>query len=389
MLGSEILDIALGLALVFLLVSLIASAIREAIETWVKARAVHLERGIRELLDDPKGTGLARAFYEHPGIYPLFNGPYVHKEVRRFGGSMPTYIPARNFAVTVIDLAVRGRLPAGLAAMQTSPEITVAAVREGAGRMRSAMVSHAILMATDHAKNVNDVMQNLQAWYDSVMDRVSGRYKRRTQFGLFFIGLGLAIVLNVNAIFLADHLATNKTLRQALAARAEAVVKDTSYQRRVRDTALSRADLEAIQADLTGLKLPIGLEQLDNTPEGQRTGAWYLRLVAGWLMTAFAVTLGAPFWFDMLNKFMVIRSTVKPHEKSPEEGSEDRQPKKAGPGQPATPSNVNINLAPSGAVAAAGATAAVITAAAAVAAKEPDDFAPNEWATGEPDEGLL
>jgi hypothetical protein len=36
--------------------------------------------------------------------------------------------------------------------------------------------------------------------------------------------------------------------------------------------------------------------------------------------------LGAPFWFDVLNKFMVIRSTVKPYEKSPPEGSEDRRP---------------------------------------------------------------
>jgi hypothetical protein len=35
--------------------------------------------------------------------------------------------------------------------------------------------------------------------------------------------------------------------------------------------------------------------------------------------------LGAPFWFDVLNKFMVIRSTVKPYEKSPPEASEDRQ----------------------------------------------------------------
>jgi hypothetical protein len=36
-------------------------------------------------------------------------------------------------------------------------------------------------------------------------------------------------------------------------------------------------------------------------------------------MTAFAISLGAPLWFDMLNKFIVVRSTVKPKEKSPEE----------------------------------------------------------------------
>ena len=43
----------------------------------------------------------------------------------------------------------------------------------------------------------------------------------------------------------------------------------------------------------------------------------------GWLITAFAISLGAPFWFDTLNRIMVIRSTVKPHEKSKEQESKD------------------------------------------------------------------
>jgi len=43
----------------------------------------------------------------------------------------------------------------------------------------------------------------------------------------------------------------------------------------------------------------------------------------GWLITALAVSLGAPFWFDTLNRVMVIRSTVKPHEKSREQESKD------------------------------------------------------------------
>ena len=42
-------------------------------------------------------------------------------------------------------------------------------------------------------------------------------------------------------------------------------------------------------------------------------------LFAGWLMTALAISLGAPFWFDTLNRFMVVRSTVKPQEKSKDE----------------------------------------------------------------------
>jgi hypothetical protein len=70
------------------------------------------------------------------------------------------------------------------------------------------------------------------------------------------------------------------------------------------------------------LGLPIGW---------QRSGAadvWSHLL--GWLMTGFALSLGAPFWFDLLNKMMVVRATVKPQEKSRDEGSKDRS---AGPTQ--------------------------------------------------------
>lgn len=47
--------------------------------------------------------------------------------------------------------------------------------------------------------------------------------------------------------------------------------------------------------------------------------AWFLPLIPGYLVTAFAVTLGAPFWFDLLNLFVRVRSTVKPTEGSRDE----------------------------------------------------------------------
>jgi hypothetical protein len=51
-------------------------------------------------------------------------------------------------------------------------------------------------------------------------------------------------------------------------------------------------------------------------------GDWLLK-IAGLFATGLAVSLGAPFWFDVLNKFMVVRSTVKPEEKSRAEASKD------------------------------------------------------------------
>jgi hypothetical protein len=60
-------------------------------------------------------------------------------------------------------------------------------------------------------------------------------------------------------------------------------------------------------------------------PRGMPRGffPWFLKL-AGIFLTALAVSQGAPFWFDLLNKLIVVRSTVKPREKSREEGTKDK-----------------------------------------------------------------
>ena len=64
--------------------------------------------------------------------------------------------------------------------------------------------------------------------------------------------------------------------------------------------------------------MPIGWRNQDLRDPDYWAGA-----TPGWLLTAFAVSLGAPFWFDLLNRVMVIRSTVKPREKSRDQGSRD------------------------------------------------------------------
>src|SRR5262249_14704988 len=68
-----------------------------------------LERGIRELLapdSDDKGKKLIQQLYDHPLINGLFKGKYVEG-----GRDLPSYIPARNFALALMD-TVLPALPA-------------------------------------------------------------------------------------------------------------------------------------------------------------------------------------------------------------------------------------------------------------------------------------
>src|SRR2546422_1769880 len=105
MFGSQVLEVAIGLVLLYLLLSLICSSIREGIEAWQKTRASDLERGIRELLQDRGGTGLAKSLYEHPLVYGLFKGEYNPAKSLR---NLPSYIPSKNFAVALMDIVARG-----------------------------------------------------------------------------------------------------------------------------------------------------------------------------------------------------------------------------------------------------------------------------------------
>jgi hypothetical protein len=340
MFGSEILEVAIGVIFVYILVSVICSAIREGIEAWLKTRAAYLEYGIRELLHDRKAEGLAKSFFNHPLIYSLFSSEYkppAHPDTPAIfarGANLPSYIPAANFALALMDIAARGPETDAVSSDPSSPVISLEAVRSNVLNLRNPPVQRLLLTAIDSAQgDLNKAQANIAAWFDSGMDRVSGWYKRSTHWILFSIGLVIAAGMNINTIVIADYLYRNDAARTALVARAEKAATDTANP--------SPKFKEAKDA-LNALGLPMGWTVTPDywrwpdakLPARDRLqviwSGWVVPLL-GWLLTGLAATMGAPFWFDVLNKVMVIRSTVKPHEKSPEESSEDRQKPPAAP----------------------------------------------------------
>jgi hypothetical protein len=328
MFGSEILEVAIGIIFAFLLVSIICTAVREGIEAWVKTRAAFLEYGIREILHDMEGTGLAKDFYSHPLIYSLYSGPYTPGGPTRpallaRGKKLPSYIPAKNFALALMDIAARGPITDEASTYPGAPIITFDSVRTNILNLRNAPVQRVVLTALDSAQgDLNRAQANIQAWYDSSMDRVSGWYKRSSQWIIFWIGLVIAVAMNVNTITIGDYLYRNDAARATIVARAETAVTDTTF---VNHT------YGQVKKELDAMSLPIGWTEGWGSPrrgnEPGTDGGWnnVVAPILGWLLTALAAMMGAPFWFDLLNKVMVIRSTVKPHEKSPEESSQDHQ----------------------------------------------------------------
>jgi hypothetical protein len=83
-----------------------------------------------------------------------------------------------------------------------------------------------------------------------------------------------------------------------------------------------QSDVDTFNEVTTSSLLPLGWKRswhsyesyFETAPKDATFSA--LTVLAGWIVTALAISFGAPFWFDTLNRFMVVRSTVKPQEKS-------------------------------------------------------------------------
>jgi len=372
-LNSETLEVAIGMSFLFLFVSLICTAIKEWLEGIFKWRAMDLERALRVLLADPDGT-LTAQLLQHPLLFSLFPGRYDPAQLRSSWLSpghslhlrlshrrnLPSYIPAAQFANALLDSVARGPVPqdASSGADELHPgSLSLDAVRQGALALSSAHLRRAVLSALDQCGgDLATARQNIETWFNGTMDRAAGWYKRRTQALLFLLGVGIAAVVNIDAIHIMGRLTADKTFREVVVKEAAGVSAPSApaSSAQLERMANARQALEhvgmpfgwrdwsapAARPDARPLLawMPIPRQLCaspgDNNGPCERSQWWgqdWWSVVCGWLVTAFAVMLGAPFWFDLLNKFMVIRSTVKPHEKSPEEGSEDRQTSPAAP----------------------------------------------------------
>lgn len=260
MFGSTVLEVAIGLAFCYAVLALVVTTLQEALAGAFHLRANMLEGALRRMLGDPRCDGLARALYAHPLANP-----------RGAGGASaphPSYIEPEHFAIALIDSIRQG---------QPSLESAIGAVQDPQ-LQRTLQALHAQAGA-DPARFQNAVA----AWFEAAMERLSGVYKRRQLLVSFLVSLLLAILFNIDSI----HLFQTLWQQPALAAQIGAM----------------GATLNADLLDQMWT-MPIGWQHFPPT-----LNAAFALQVAGWLVTSSTTLFGAPFWFDVLQRAVNLRST--------------------------------------------------------------------------------
>ena len=146
--------------------------------------------------------------------------------------------------------------------------------------------------------------EEVESWFNDAMDRVGGWYKRWTQKILLALALALVFLLNADTILLVHHFSIDKDLR-------------ASYLQKAQTT----QDVEQLRTRVDTLSLPLGWSQKPDDDrripfiKGEVTFeeiGFLLQKLLGLFLTVGAISLGAPFWFDTLSKFINLRGAGTP-----------------------------------------------------------------------------
>jgi len=363
---SAYLDVFIGLAFTYLILSLIVTVIFESLAQFTRLRARSLERAIRRMLeqapaakrdvgevpaaarddgglpdarrdDGGEGTGeaLAELFYEHAIVRSLSKEESVKsaseakttdkqpllKRIWEFlrGRRHFSYIEPRTFALVAMNILfpeedLGEHDPAGLISLaEKLPD----------SKVKSVILTH--LRAG--AKNLQELREGIESWFNDTMDRLSGWFTRTARWISFVIGLIIAVGLNVDTLVVANAFWGEPALRANVVNYAV-----QNYESFPPDKELTASHNDSLRTVLSSLELPIGWDTygpgesfvkpdadwLDASWAVAKNWAkWAPNHVIGWLVTAMAVSLGAHFWFDLLSRIIKLRSSgVSPEEKA-------------------------------------------------------------------------
>ena len=343
---SVLLDIAIGLIVVFLLFSIIVSGVAEWSAQLFARRGNFLRIGMQRLIND---EAVYRRVLHHPLIGSLYRD-------RAAQGKPPSYVEPGNFALALSQVLIARANP-DVASTEVARSLSVNALRGAlrAPSLAGSPVSMALGPIFDQAgDDLDAALKGIEAWFGSAMNRVGGWYKARTQKVVFAIGVVLAAACNVDAIEIYGALNRSSEMRAAFVSAGQSIASSGKVGdvdlKQPSGSAITAAELASLRpvVQSAGLVLPIGYaclgvamnpdaavakvdaavakagaavnagdpadpwnackSELASSWHNRSAAVWILKLI-GWALTAFAGTLGAAYWFQLLTKAIDIRGS--------------------------------------------------------------------------------
>ena len=272
MFDHPIIDVGLGLIFFYVVLSLVASAVQEWIASLFALRSKNLRSGVKNLI----GDAYAKKVYEHPLVKNLSKA-----------NKLPSYIAPETLSGVLLEIVAKesnGKSYVTHTADEARALIGNISQDQPLKDILSALID-------DGEDATNALKARLPGWFDEGMSRVAGWYKRQAKMIIFVIAGTVTLATNASSIHMAEEFWRNDALRTQIAAQAQVAVQTGEI------SGLEASNMESLKA------FPIGWSA---APSG--TLDW-LKTLLGWIITIAAVSLGAPFWFDLLGKVANLRGS--------------------------------------------------------------------------------
>jgi hypothetical protein len=337
--------------------SLICTTVNELVATSLQWRAKSLQETLTRMLDD---GDLRKAFYNSGLISNTTTasrggkpGPGVTSADDNNAGAQakgnatdaagkpkdtdhPSYLDGRTFALALLDSltatnegqkvlqdkAVQaGASPADAKTAAALPKEfpTLDDIKRIVGDLPDSNIRDVLLANLSAGQqSIVELRNNVATWFDSAMDRLSGSYKRWLKVLSLIVGIGIAFAFNADTFSVGKALWGDEALRGQIVNAAAQYVNKPLDSPECKDADLQKqttCNLNSLKQQEALLRpFPIGwpsdpLIARYNDPKVSWllfAGLALLKIL-GCLWTGLALSLGAPFWFDTLQKFMNVR----------------------------------------------------------------------------------
>lgn len=312
---NVLLDVAIGLAMLFVIVSIVASALLEAVGSLAHSRGRMLRDALKELLSED----IARAVLAHPAIAlrrPRLPGPvggesawwkFLHRAQAAIlpllsfsaeAGQVPTAPsslggPALRRAL--VDVLHRARLDDEAAAVTGGP-IDADVLRRLLGRLPE-LPRRDLESRLGHT--AGDASAILETWFEEALAPLSETFKQRSRLWSGLIGFVFALAIGGDAIGVAWRLEADPVLRAQVVAQAMAVEGSPEWK-----------SAEALRLARDNAVVPFRPTLADWPPDASPAERVVhgLTVLLGCAITGFAAALGAPFWFDLIGRLVPLRN---------------------------------------------------------------------------------
>jgi len=304
---------AIGLILVFLMLSLLVTSIQEVLAGWFSMRGKMLEHALEKMLTNKSLEG--KEIEVEKILFHRFQGHNWYKDLK----------PKRTW-----DKVIQTRAPDYLS--PSAFAIILLHVLDGNDSEKLAKNINALpkgnlkAFLTDTLKDVNhDIAAfrlKLEHWYEETMDRVSGWYKHKVHQIILLVALLIAVIFNADTLSMYKKLSTNPDARIATLSEAQKllgqnfITPDSALLVTSNVEGLTKVQDQIgllLNEDIAAIQSPLGLgwHKVDEKQLKEEGFVGWAKKILGLLVTALAISLGAPFWFDLLKQFMHIRNAGK------------------------------------------------------------------------------